>query len=61
MEDEGSYSFKAIVFIEFQNIFQTYFLILSEYQYNLIFVVQNFNSRTLLIPSIKKINAKCDK
>ena len=61
MEDEGSYSFKAIVFIEFQNIFQTYFLILSEYQYNIIFAVQNFNSRTLLIPSIKKINAKCDK
>lgn len=54
MEDEGSYSFKAIVFIKYKKIFQTYFLILSEYQCNLIFVVQNFNSRNLLIPSIKK-------
>ena len=61
MEDEGSYSFKAIVFIEYHKIFQIYFLILSNYQYKRIFIVQIFNPRTLFFPSIKKINAKCDK
>ena len=55
MEDEGSYSFKAIIFIEYQNIFQNNFLILSDYQSKCIFTIQNCISRTRLIPSNKKI------